>query len=264
MSIWDKGKRLRSSANGNVPSIQFQLENQTFKDNNTPIQIRCFLDKNDVVYGSAYESQVRFFCVCFTYSRRVVVVCATMLLPSNPNLLFAYAFRLRGQSPHFNFLRNQFLETLHSSCLFTPLISEQLLHFFACLTPWSSDNVLLQWEVLYLTGTPFSCFSYASFLFARPPFRTLTLLPFLTHKQKALHIHAHSHIHITPILIGTTTPEGGYKKFNGWDIELPNVYLRGSKKTVKQIVGEVLKLQGVFVGPEEEQMGRGVREVVER
>ncbi|KAJ3040329.1 hypothetical protein HK097_002583, partial [Rhizophlyctis rosea] len=155
-----------------------KLENQTFKDNNTPIQIRCFLDKNDLIHGSAYESQ--------------------------------------------------FLEALDASCLFTPIISEAILQSFLNLTPNSTDNVLLEWET-------------------------------------ALHYHSLHNLHISPLLIGTTSPQNGYKKFNGWEVvqRLPNVCLKGGKgRTVKQIVGDLLKLQGVFVDPEE--VGGRVREVVER
>ncbi|KAI8804685.1 hypothetical protein BJ742DRAFT_822943, partial [Cladochytrium replicatum] len=113
----------------------------------------------------------------------------------------------------------QFLDALKSSCLFLPIISESNIASMYHLTEGASDNVLMEWET-------------------------------------ALNLFDNGHIDIIPLLIGSlTTEEGGtqvYKRFSAFNLNLlPEVHTAhgGGKITVRETVGKLLRLQGLFVNP---------------
>ncbi|KAJ3029140.1 hypothetical protein HDV00_009720 [Rhizophlyctis rosea] len=120
---------------------------------------------------------------------------------------------------------SQFLDGLNGSCLFAPVMSERVLESFSTLKEGGTDNVLMEWEL-------------------------------------ALDLYNDWKLHIIPLLVGTN-PSGMYEKFKGWNASLPDVYTSHCKKrTVKETVQELLKIQGVFLNPED--LGPQVRDVIER
>ncbi|KAJ3033299.1 hypothetical protein HDV00_006515 [Rhizophlyctis rosea] len=91
---------------------------------------------------------------------------------------------------------------------------EKVLESFVNIKENSTDNVLMEWEL-------------------------------------ALELYKHSRLHIVPILVGTN-PDGMSKKFNGWRVPLPDVYTAHCKtRTVKETVQELMRIQGVFLDPED-------------
>ncbi|KAJ3072386.1 hypothetical protein HK102_006247, partial [Quaeritorhiza haematococci] len=114
----------------------------------------------------------------------------------------------------------QFMESLESSCLFLPVISEANLEIIGNVQEGWRDNVLLEWEC-------------------------------------ALEMARRGQIHIIPLLVGNVEVgkvDGAktYRRFNGFGIPLPEVNTAHCKDyTVRDTVRELLRFQGVFLNPEE-------------
>ncbi|KAJ3096934.1 hypothetical protein HDU96_000592 [Phlyctochytrium bullatum] len=140
-------------------------------------------------------------------------------LPNEPN-----DFRLRCFLDKQNLTsgadyRVQFLDGLHASCLFLPVISMGVLAGMTGITEDSEDNVLLEWET-------------------------------------ALVLARRGGIHILPILVGEVeiTEKGTfYKRFDSFWMasQIPDVSVRGSVSglTARAALLEIFKLQGVFLNP---------------
>ncbi|KAJ3105190.1 hypothetical protein HK100_003932, partial [Physocladia obscura] len=120
---------------------------------------------------------------------------------------------------------DQFLDGLRKSCLFLPLISEACLNSMVSIQAGWTDNVVKEW-------------------------------------QTALSLQKNSELDIIPILVGShdsipgsSSSSKAYRRFDGFGTvsKLPNFAIGDSPDTtpIRTVVGDLLKLQGIFLNPEE-------------
>ncbi|ORY40252.1 hypothetical protein BCR33DRAFT_373468 [Rhizoclosmatium globosum] len=114
---------------------------------------------------------------------------------------------------------SQFMTALTGSCLVLPIVSEACLKSMLNLQAGWTDNVLKEW-------------------------------------QTALHFQSMDKLTIIPILVGANEVVGGskvYRKFEGFTMvgQLPDLVLPDAinDHTVKQVIGNLFKLQGIFLNP---------------
>ncbi|TPX72580.1 hypothetical protein CcCBS67573_g05747 [Chytriomyces confervae] len=111
----------------------------------------------------------------------------------------------------------QFLDGLHGSCLFLPLISEACLESMTKIQDGWNDNVVREW-------------------------------------QTALTLQQKNQLVIMPLLIGATV-DRMYKRFDGFSLcsQLPQIQITDapSELTVRAVASQLFVLQGVFVNPSE-------------
>ncbi|KAI8811537.1 hypothetical protein BJ742DRAFT_796348 [Cladochytrium replicatum] len=112
----------------------------------------------------------------------------------------------------------QFLAALRDSCLFLPIVSEANVAALYNMEQGGTDNVLMEWEL-------------------------------------ALELASTGSIDIIPLLLGSTVMVDGaqtYRRFSAFNLDrIPDVYSAhgGKKMTVRETVGRMLRLQGLFVNP---------------
>ncbi|KAI8800293.1 hypothetical protein BJ742DRAFT_842122 [Cladochytrium replicatum] len=112
----------------------------------------------------------------------------------------------------------QFLAALRDSCLFLPIVSEPNVAALYNMEEGGTDNVLMEWEL-------------------------------------ALELASTSSIDIIPILLGSTPIVDNaptYRRFSAFSLDrIPDVYSAhgGRKMTVRETVGRMLRLQGLFINP---------------
>ncbi|KAJ3350863.1 hypothetical protein HDU83_009391 [Entophlyctis luteolus] len=132
---------------------------------------------------------------------------------------------LTGTPPFLNAIQIVSLNIdagLHGSCLFLPLVSEACLESMLSIEIGHDDNVVREW-------------------------------------QTALDLCANGEIEIIPILVGVNRNVDGcavYQKFNGFGLlgQLPDFPVSSAPAnglTVKEVVSEIFKLQGIFLNPQD-------------
>ncbi|KAJ3316231.1 hypothetical protein HDU76_001959 [Blyttiomyces sp. JEL0837] len=110
---------------------------------------------------------------------------------------------------------HQFEQALKQSCLILPIISEGSLEMLKEAKEGAMDNVLLEWNA-------------------------------------AIDLAADDNITIIPILVGQNLPDGSHKRFSTFNTSLyPEIQTTGTSRTVRSIISELFKIQGLFLDPED-------------